>query len=170
MQDEFVAYPSPWRRALLTMIAAGFVALGLWMIGAFGPPPTSHRYSESETIAIGWASVLFFGLCGIVGVAKIFDTNEQLRINAAGIRYAGWSSKTIPWHEIIDVTEWTYRRQKVIVLHLRNPALYPGRGTAGLLASANRKLTGGDVAITLTGTDRSFNDAMSAVARYRNTR
>jgi hypothetical protein len=100
-------------------------ALGLWMIGAFGPPPTSHRYSESETIAIGRASVPFFGLSGIVGFAKIFDTNEQLRINSAGIRYAAWSTKTIPWREIIDVADWTYRRQKAIVLHLRNPALYP---------------------------------------------
>jgi hypothetical protein len=165
--EEFIAFPSPWRIALLTLAAGIFVALGLWMVGVFGPPPESPRYSREMTIAIGWAGIIFFGLCGAVGVRRLFDGREQLRIGSGGIRSVPWSDQTIPWSEIDDVKTWSYKGQRSIILHLRDPAHFPGRGLAALLGGANRKLTGGDVAITLTGTDRSFDDAMSAIARFR---
>ena len=62
---------------------------------------------------------------------------------------------------------WSYKRQKSIVLHLSNPARFPGRGLTAKLASANRMLTGGDISISLTGTNRNFDDAMSAIVRFR---
>jgi hypothetical protein len=37
----------------------------------------------------------------------------------------------------------------------------------GALAGANRALTGGDISISLTGTDRKFAEALSAVERFR---
>jgi hypothetical protein len=153
--------------ALLAAGAAVFVGLGLWMSGLFGPPPASHRYSAPLVAAIGWFAVLFFGLCGAVAIKRMFDSREQLRIGPSGIRYASWSEQTIPWSEIIDVTTWSHRGQSAIVLHLRSPACFPGRGLAAALAGANRGLTGGDISISLTGTDRSFDEAMSAIAQLR---
>lgn len=164
---EFVAYPSRWRIALLALAAAAFVALGLWMGGAFGSSPVSRRYPPIEIFAIGWVSVLFFGLCGAVAMRKLFETSEQLRIGTAGVRSAAWSDQTIPWSEISDVTTWRYNRQKAIILHLRDPARFPRSGLGSRFSGVNRKLTGGDVAISLIGTDRSFNEAMSAIAHFR---
>lgn len=161
---EFVAYPSRPRIALLVLAAAAFVAAGLWAAGMFGIPPASSRYSPEIIFGIGWFAVIFFGLCGVSGLQKFFDTKEQLRIGSAGVRAASWSDQTIPWIEIIDVTTWSFRGQRAILLHLRNPALFPGRGVAARLASVNRTLTGGDIAISLTGTDRSFTEAMSAMS------
>jgi hypothetical protein len=164
---SFVAYPSLWRRALLTLLASGFVVLGLWMVGAFGPVPTSSRYPYLETLIIGWACLIFFGFCTIAYVPKLFETDEQLRIDASGIRYTQWSHTTIPWSEISWVTKWRYNRSRFIVLHLHHPHKFPGRGLAAFMAGANRKLTHGDICISLAGTDRRYDEAMSAIDRHR---
>ena len=166
-----MARSSPARMAMLVGIAAAFVTGGLWMVGAFGPPPTSGRYGPVATMVIGWASIIFFGLCGVIGLTRLFDTRELLHIGSAGISFTPWSEKTIPWSAIIDVTIWSHRRQRVIVLHLANPARFPSKaGLANMLTGLNRTLTGGDVCISLTGADRSFDEAMAAIDQFRPAR
>lgn len=168
MLNEFVAFPSRWRIALIALGALGLVALGLLMVGAFGPLPSqSARYSSVTFTVIGWVVIAFFGLCGAYAIKMLFETREQLRIGSAGIRWARWSDQTIPWSEISDVTTSSFKGQRSIVLHLRDPARFPGRGIVGFLAGANRMLTHGDIYIGLTGTDRSFDVAMSAIERFR---
>jgi hypothetical protein len=165
--DDFVAYPSRWRIALLIFLALGFVAAGLWMGGVFGPAPTSSRYPPAVVPVIGWSSVAFFGLGALVLVKRLVDRREQVRIGPAGVRSAQWSDQTIPWSEIVDVTTWAYKGQKAIVLHLRDKARFPGRGLAARLAGVNRSLTGGDISISLTGTNGRVEDALSSIARFR---
>lgn len=165
--DDFVAYPSRPKIALLTLGCVTFVAGGLWMAGVFGPPPPSRRYSPELVFAIGWSTTVFFGLCGVMGVVRLFNGREELRIGPAGIRAARWSNQTIPWSEILDVSTWSYKNQKSIILHLRDRSRFPGRGVAALLAGANRSLTGGDIAISLTGTNRSVEEALTSIDRFR---
>lgn len=162
--DDFVAYPSPWRIALLILGSMGFVVLGLKMAGAFGLSPRSGNPSP-----VGWFSVIFFGFCAIMGMKMLFNTREQVRIGATGIRWTRWSDQLIPWSEIEKVTTWHYKGQKSIILHLRDPDLFPGRGILGRAAKANRLMTGGDIGITMIGTNRSFADAMAAIDRFRPT-
>jgi hypothetical protein len=164
---DFVAYNSRWRVALMFLGTVGFVALGMWMVGAFGEVPSSRRHSASFTIGIGWLCILFFGLCGVAIVKKFFDDRAQLQIGPSGIRWQPWSDHLIPWSEITDVTTWSYKHQKAIILHLNNPDRFPGRGLTAKLAGANRMLTGGDISISLTGTNRSHEDAMAAIAHFR---
>jgi hypothetical protein len=164
--DDFVVYPSRWKIALILSGGLVFVGLGLWMGGVFGPPPASHRYPPELVRQIGWVAVVFFSLCCVIGAGRLFDRREQLRIGRDGIRARHWSDRTIPWTEIVDITTWSYRRQTSIILHLRDPALFPGRGVAGLLAAANRSMTGGDIALSLTGTDRTTEEALAAIERH----
>lgn len=170
MMGDFVAYPSRWRVSLLALLSVGGVVMGLWMIGIFGAPPQSIRYPSGFTVAIGWICAVFFSLCGVLWIKKLFDISEQLQIGSIGIHSARWSDQTIPWAEITDVTTWRYKGQKVIVLHLRNPAAFPSRGLRAILAGTNRMLSGGDVCISLTGTDRTYDEAMAAIARFRSSR
>lgn len=137
------------------------------MGGAFGPPPGSRRYPPELVAAIGWGCALFFALCGAAAVRMIFDRREQVRIGPSGIGSARWRHGTIPWVEIGDVTIWVHRGQRVIVLHLRDPSRYPERGARAVLASANKALTGGDLTLSMVGTDRSFDEAMAAIVRFR---
>jgi hypothetical protein len=164
---NFVAHNSRWRIALLTLVAVGFVAGGLWMVGAFGTVPTSRRYSASLTIALGWFTILFFGMAASYGVKKFFDNKPQLEVGPSGIRWTPWSDDLIPWSHITDVSAWSQQRQNYILLHLDDPSRFPGKGLAGKLARANKMMTGGDIAISVTATDRSFGEAMDAVARFR---
>lgn len=168
--NDFVAYAWRWRLALLTLLSVGFVILGLWMAGVLGEPPHSRRYPETLVIVIGWVSVVFFGLCGIMISLKLFDADEELRVGTLGIRWKSWSDQTIPWSEITGVTTWSFRGQNSIVLHLRDRARFPGKGLLAPLAGANRLLTGGDVSISMTGTDRSFAEALSAIEWFRTAR
>lgn len=165
--DDFVAHTSRWRTALIIAGSLGFVAIGIWMAGLVGPVPVSRRAGPLMTEFWGWLCILFFGMCAVAG-AKLWWTNaERLRIGRSGIRWAEWCDQTIPWEEISDVTEWRYKSTKSIILHLRDPSRFRGKGLAGLAGHANRALTGGDVGITLSGTDRKFDEAMSAIATFR---
>lgn len=163
---DFVAWPSRWRTALLVLGSLGFVSVGLWIIGAFGPPPHSSRYSPGAQFLWGWFAICFFGLCAAAGVKQLLGTGERLRIGSAGLCWPSWSLETIPWSEICGVTTWTYRGQTMIVLHLRDPEKYPPRKLRWL-RGVNRVFTGGDIAISLTGSDRDWREALEAIRRFR---
>lgn len=165
--DDFVAHTSRRRIALLIAGSLGFVAIGVWMAGLFGPIPALRQMSPMVAEFWGWCAILFFGMCALAGAKLWWANSERLRIGRSGIRWSGWSDQTIPWDEIAAVTEWRYRNTRSIILHLRDPSLYPGRGFAAFSARANRALTGGDIGISLTGTDRKFADAIAAIARFR---
>lgn len=165
--EDFVAYSSRWRLSLMALGSAGFVAAGLWLGGAFAPPFAPSLDSLSVEFVTGGLGAIFFGLCFVIAVKRLFDRGEQLRIGAAGVRWALWSDQTIPWAEIVDVTTYSVQRQKGIVLHLRDPSRFPERGPAAMFARLDRLLTGGHISITLGGTDRSFGEAWSAIERFR---
>ena len=76
---EFVAYNSRWRICLRFLGAIGFVAGGMWMVGAFGEVPSSPRYSGGSAVFIGWLSIVFFGLCAVGIAKKFFDDRAQLK-------------------------------------------------------------------------------------------
>lgn len=165
--DEFVAYPSRWRLALLFLLSLGFVVVSLGMIGAFGAPWVSPRRSLVVGMGIGWFSLIFSGACVISIGRSLLDTGALLRIGEQGIWWKRWSDVIIPWSEITEVTTWQHKGQKFLILHLRDPAQFPGQGVMGWMGKANRALTGGDIGITMTGTDRRVNEALAAVDCFR---
>lgn len=171
--NEFRAYYSRWRVALLFLLCLGFVGLGLWMAGVIGNSPDPESFSRRrrslppEAVPyFGWACATFFGIGLPISARRFFDHGVQLKIGQAGIRWSQWSDTTIPWNEINRVSVWSYQRQKHIILHLHRPEAFPGRGIAARLARANRMLTGGDIGIAIAGTDRSCGEAMAAIEHF----
>ena len=165
--NDLVAYPSRWKTALLAFASLGFVLIGLSMAGAFGRMPGAGHYDSVYLAAVGWSCVIFFGLCGVVWVGRLSTNRELLRIGSKGIHYACWSDQTIPWTEIDDVTISSTRGNMFLVLHLRDRERFLGRFPLSLFAGLNRMITRGDVSISLTGVDRSFDEAVSAVEHFR---
>lgn len=157
----FTARHSRWRLALLGAGAAAFVFGGLVITGLFGPPP------RPGAEWFGWFCVIFFGLGGLAIMQRLFDRSEAVRIDGRGIYFKPWSEQTIPWSEIRDVTVWQFQGQKSIILHLADRGRFPSKKLLGKVAGANRALAGGDVPISLVGTDGNFADAMATIDRYR---
>jgi hypothetical protein len=157
----FVARPAPLRQAMLTLGSGAFVVIGAWIAGLIGgAPPDAPGWA-------GWTAMAFFSLTGIISARHMFDREDVLRIGAPGVWYRLWSDDVIPWSEIADVGLWQYQRQKTIVLKLRHPERFPSATMMGKFAEANRALTGGDVAIMMLGTDKSYDEAMQAIATFR---
>lgn len=158
----FEARNSPWRIARLLALGLAFVGLGAWMIGAFGGQPDHHF----KTQVAGWASIIFFGLCVIVGARRLFEAEVEIRIDANGIYWRRRSSHVIPWNAIDRVTIGDVRGQRFACLFLRDPRAFPSDGFRGMLAGANKALGFGDVVLGVAGTDRSFDELISAIEQF----
>jgi hypothetical protein len=159
---SFEARNSPRRIALLLVAALAFVGLGAWMIGAFGEPP-DHRF---RTQAIGWVSIIFFGLGAILIARRLFEANVEIRIDANGIYWRRRSSQVIPWNAIDRITIREVRGQRFACLFLRDPRAFPSDGLTSMLAGANKAFGFGDVALGMAGTDRSFDELISAIKQF----
>lgn len=158
--DAFVARNAPVRVLLLAALAAGFVAIGLWIVGAFGPAPDdAPRWA-------GWLSIAFFGPGCVLILARLFQPSEQLRIDRDGIRWRQWSDDLIPWSAVRAIEQASVHNQKFLCLRLDQPERYRSTQLLGRLGGANRALGFGDIAISVTGTDRSFDDLVRAVGRF----
>ncbi|MFV8174663.1 STM3941 family protein [Mycolicibacterium peregrinum] len=158
---EFSARYSPWR--LLMMLGFGVLlsAASLWIA----------QEAELSVLsrAIGAIGTVLFASLGVLVVIRLFDRGEQLRVSSDGIYYKQWSETVIPWDQIVGVTVWQYRRQRAIILHLADPRRFPSTTVLGRLAGANRRLTGGDIAISLTPMDRGFDETLAVIEDYRAT-
>lgn len=147
---------------MLLLLVGGlvFVALGALIAGLVGDP------IKPGAEWVGWVGMIFFGACVVAIVPQLLDREESLRISSLGLLSRKWSDETIPWSEITAVTVWTYRGNRSIILHLRDAARFPSATLLGRLAGANRALTGGDVAISLTGMDRTTDQALAEISRW----
>ena len=158
--DEFTARYSRPKLVGASLICAGFVVSGLWLEGVIGNPRRPPHHSS-------WPAVVMFGLALIIFTVKLFDTGDKIRIGPAGIKLDAHFGKTIPWAEIDDVTTFQFKSQKYIVLKLRDPELYPKRFNLRLFSRLSKLLTRGDVEIALMVMNKSFDEAMSAMVKFR---
>ncbi|WP_131814189.1 STM3941 family protein [Mycolicibacterium fortuitum] len=158
---EFSARYSPWRLVMLTVLGVLMGAMSAW-VASSAEASLLHK-------AVGACGTLFFLGAAVLTAVRLFDRREQLSVSPEGIYYKQWSEAVIPWDEIVGVTVWKYRRQRAIILHLADPRRFPSTTLLGRVARANRRLTGGDIAISLTPMDRSFDEAMTAIEVHRAT-
>ncbi|MCG7605976.1 MULTISPECIES: STM3941 family protein [Mycobacterium] len=157
----FSARYSPWRLLMLTVLGVLMSAISAWMAGS-AEASLLHK-------AAGVCGTLLFLGAAVLAAVRLFDRREQLRVAPDGIYYKQWSEAVIPWGEIVNVTAWKHRSQKLIMLHLADPQRFPSTTLLGRLSRANRRLAGGDIAISLTPMDRGFDDAMAVIEDYRAT-
>ena len=158
----FEANASRWRIAILLAGSLVFVVAGLWMLGLFGPPPSTSLKAK----AAGWGGVAFFGLCAIVGAKRLFDQGVEIRVDAHGLWWRRWSQDTIPWAAIERIATAEVRGQRFACLFLRDPSVHPSSTIAGKLAGANKAMGFGDIALSTTGTDKSFLELLAAIERF----
>ena len=158
----FEARNSRWRLALMALLGAGFVTIGVWLVGGLG---LDHPDGIEVTV-IGWVSIAFFGACAIAALLRMRDAGVVMRVDDRGIWWKQLSDAIIPWSEIEAVGVVTIHHQKMLGLAVPDPARYRRKAIKDRLAATNEALTGYPLCLTVAGTDRSFADLLDAVTRH----
>lgn len=170
--DEHVIERSKTKLLFLIFGACVFVALGYWLL-QMDPSEIEEqrRFNDPWLVhSVGLFSILFFGLCGISGVKKIFDKAPGLVLNANGIydNSSGFSTGLIPWSEVLGFVVFEAYKQKVLVIKVLFPEKYIGLGNPVRreLSRVSYKLCGGPIAISSNSLKVSFEELQDICNRY----
>lgn len=168
--DELAIELSKAKMILLLLGAIVFVAAGLWM---FSLNPETIREAHKNPLfvhGVGIAAMVFFGLCVLAALRKLFDKRPGLVLNSSGIieNSSSVSAGFIPWSEIVGAEIFQVHRQKMLIIKVINPEAYIERGNAlkRLANRANYKMCGSPIAITSNTLKISFPELLSIFERY----
>lgn len=168
MPPPFVARYSRLRLFLLAALGAGFVAMALYALGAFGEPHL--RGSPIWAQIWGWIALLFFGTGTIVAFRRMISAGDAITMNYRGLRARQWSDDFIPWTSIVAIERRKLRSkgipiQSFLTLELADAEKYPAKRLSRL-GNLNRFWGFGDVSFNTVGTDKSFREVADALERH----
>lgn len=146
------------RLLLLVLGSLLFVAAGWWLVSSGG----------IQNLIAGWASMVFFGACGIVALVQVVRPKPVLTIDAYGVTWTAHSDQTIPWAAISDLGILKPSRGAgFLVLVLEDPSRFPPRRPSRRSGpSLSKKWYGGDVFVSLGTLNTSAKAVMAAVDQY----
>jgi len=135
--------------------------LGGWLLGfTDGKPKPPFPWA-------GWLAIPFFGSCAVILALRLFDREPQIIIDSDGVFSKHWSSSKVPWSEIATIAPATVSRQQFLCCFLVRPERYPAESLLGRAMRSNRALGFGDLALSVTGTNRQFHELVAAVDAFR---
>jgi hypothetical protein len=154
--------PASKSKIILMLLAAlAFVAVGLWFV--ISPPAISNSFwgDPTKIAIVGYASIIVFGLCAFWLIRKIPDSKPALVIDDTGlVDNSGFvSAGEISWSDIEGISVIEIQRQKLIMVHVKNPKLYIERQTSVFKRKSmelNNKMYGTPISITANGLKISF--------------
>ena len=129
--DELVIELSKSKSIFAILGSFGFVAAGYWLFTMDAAAMKRLPINDPLFIhGVGIASMVFFSLTGIIGIRKLFDKRPGLVLNSAGIidNSSGLAAGFVPWSEITGVGIYEFRRQKMLIIKVRNPEEFIQRG------------------------------------------
>ena len=172
--DELVIEYSKNKMIFVIVGTCAFVAAGAWMLSLDDDYiRASHNPFLRDPLflhAVAIVAIVFFGLCGIFAVKKLFDKKPGLVLNSAGIidNTSAFSAGFIPWNQILGAEEYTIHNQKMLVIKVVDPEIYIARGgplrrTMNKLAT---KMRGSPIALTASTLKIDFPELLSTFERY----
>lgn len=159
---EQVEIPLSKGKMIMLLIGSiAFVTIGLWLVIS---PPTIQNGLFSNTALIlisGSASILFFGLCGLMFLKKLQDNKPGLIIDKTGItdNASGISAGHIPWSNIKEIKTLQIMNQKFLMILVSNPDTYINRQTNTIKRKAvemNFKSYGSPISISANALKCNF--------------
>jgi hypothetical protein len=149
---------------LLFLCSLAFVAGGLW----FAVMPPATKYNKYFLMAAGIVSVLFFGMCAVALLAKLFNRESGLIIDDSGItdNSGAFGAGFIPWVDITAVESFVSANQNFILLFVRNPEEYINRNSfflARKTRSANYKFYGTPLTVSANGLKINFKNLRAVI-------
>lgn len=162
--EQRIEIPLSKQKLILTLIGSlVFVAIGLWFVINPSALKSAQRFNPTAIMLVGYAAIVFFGLCVAVIVSKLPDQKPGLIIDAKGLHdnSSGVSAGEILWEDIEALSVIQIHRQKLILLQVKNPQAYIDRQTSGFkrkMMSMNHRMYGTPVSITTNGLKISFDE------------
>jgi hypothetical protein len=172
--DERIIELSKTKLAAVIAAAVLFVAAGVYffMAGEDSSLVTEmRRFVDPWVIhAIGIAAVVL-GVAGVVfGIRKSADRRPGLTLSAAGLldNSSATPAGFVPWSEVTGLSTFEVRSQKMVVVHVADPARYieRGNGLQRAIVRANADMCGSPVVISATSLRISFEELRDELARY----
>jgi len=156
VNDERVIPLSRGKIALVILGSLLFVAAGMGFLLAGEDSSLLTelgRFASTWVVrGLGLATVLFFGGCGIYAICKLRDPRPGLTLSAAGLvdNSSAAAAGFVPWSEVDDVDVFRIQRQRMLVIHVTDPAKYIERGNAmrRALNRANAGMCGSPIVIS----------------------
>jgi hypothetical protein len=169
--DELVIELSKSKVILMILGSFGFVAAGYWLFSMDAAAMKDLPIDDPLFVhGVGIASMVFFGMTGIVGIRKLFDKRPGLVLNSAGIidNSSGLAAGFIPWSEIIGAEIYEVRRQKMLMIKVRNPEEFIQRGNIlqRAMVKMGSKMSGSPIAITSNTLKINFAELLSTFGQY----
>ena len=125
--DEQIAIPLSKKKMFqMLMGSIGFVSVGFWFV--FKTETINHPIfgSKSIIVVIGIVSIIFFGLCALFYIQKLFDKTPGLIIDNIGItnNSNGVPVDKIFWRDVDHVFVTNINNQCYIMVTVINPQEY----------------------------------------------
>ena len=168
MSERFEARVSPVKTGLLVFGSLAFVAIGIWMLTDSGPSRSFRLFHLIEIPAsvIAWVCILFFGVVAIGWLRQFARSEPVMEIGRDGISWRRWSDRTIPWAAIERAEVTRMANQPFLALWLSDPVRYGSTTLLGRMQGANKAMGFGDIALSVQGTNRSFDEMVEAVQAH----
>ena len=154
-----------------------FVLLAIWLI-YYADNLTGFRYMRYRNPTfirgIGIAGVLFFGLCAIYLGRKIPDNKPGIIIDKMGLidNSSGVAAGQILWSDIEKISVIEIHRQKLILLHVKNPQDYIGKQTSAFkrkMMQLNFNMYETPLSITSNSLQIKFDELLNILNQYLST-
>lgn len=170
--EEKVIALSKIKITVLTVLAFGFVALGVFLLSLDANELTSSRRFSNTTLvhAIGIVTIVFFGLCALLLLRKLFETSPGLILNAEGLidNSSSISAGLIPWSEITGIGEYKIHSQKFVSIFVTDPHKYADMGNAltRMTNRANIRMCGTPINISANGLKIKYQELVELIEAY----
>ena len=171
--DETVIELSKTKLLLFLLGAAVFVAAGIWMFSLDDASIQSRRSFNDPVYVhgLGLVAIIFFGICGLYALKKLFDKRPGLIFNNSGIvdNASSISPGFIPWSEVLGAGVFEIQKQKLLIVMVRDPQRYIARGNLlrRTLNKANYKMVGSPISIASNTLAINFSELVSLFDQYQ---
>lgn len=172
LTDEKTIALSKTKILLLVLGSLAFVGIGVWMVSMDATLIAAQRRFNSPLLihGLGYLSIVFFGLCGVIGLNKVCDKKPGLILSNTGIteNTSGLSAGFVPWHEVTGFAIYQTHKQKMLVVLVNNPEKYIEIGSAfrRTLIKASYHMSGSPVVITPNALTINFEELLNICTEY----
>jgi hypothetical protein len=169
--DELVIELSKGKAVLMILGSFAFVAVGYWLFRMDAAAMKGAPSDDPHLVhGVGLAGMVLFSLSGIFGIRKLFDKKPGLVLNSAGIidNSSVLAAGFIPWSKITGAEIYEVRRQKMLIVKVRNPEEFIQRGNVLRQATVRMgsKMSGSPIAITSNTLKINFTELLSTFEQY----